>query len=392
MKKSLLFAVMAVVTLAASARVYSVDESKTPRKMEAVTTTEVNVNNIKKAPAAPANVATGAYLSAMYTDGYDSQQAGESLWEVHTVWQASVEEAERGYAVTGFMGDQPVNATYADGVLSIAPGQVSYISEYYGNCAVFLLENATQFNRTKNLEFEINENGVFVLRNGFGAVLLVLEVEYANSAMDICKGGALVPANGTSIDSICGANCQPYAAMPCDTLNTNVEFTYDERGNIDGGVLTGILGFGFVDFAIDGNNVKLDCAPIYYLGGTFMTGCVTKAYNNDGAFDVIKGEGPDGTIDLEKGEMILGMWGVGFEYSTSPGKYWWFANTRMSKSLITFPPVSPSAVNDVNTDKTIKSVEYVNLNGQISSRAFEGINIVVTNYTDGTRTATKVVK
>ena len=51
-----------------------------------------------------------------------------------------------------------------------------------------------------------------------------------------------------------------------------------------------------------------------------------------------------------------------------------------------------TAVNDVNTTKTVKQVRYYNLAGVESSEPFDGVNVVVTTYTDGTRTAAKVVK
>ncbi len=50
-----------------------------------------------------------------------------------------------------------------------------------------------------------------------------------------------------------------------------------------------------------------------------------------------------------------------------------------------------TGVNDVNINKTIESVRYINLMGAESSRAFDGVNIVVTKYTDGTTSTTKVV-
>lgn len=51
-----------------------------------------------------------------------------------------------------------------------------------------------------------------------------------------------------------------------------------------------------------------------------------------------------------------------------------------------------TAVNDVNTVKTVKQVRYYNLAGVESSEPFDGVNVVVTTYTDGTRTAAKVLK
>lgn len=50
-----------------------------------------------------------------------------------------------------------------------------------------------------------------------------------------------------------------------------------------------------------------------------------------------------------------------------------------------------TAVDDV-TAKTVKSVKYYNTLGAQSATPFEGINIVVTTYTDGTQSSTKVIK
>ncbi len=50
-----------------------------------------------------------------------------------------------------------------------------------------------------------------------------------------------------------------------------------------------------------------------------------------------------------------------------------------------------TAVNDI-TSKTVAGVKYYNLAGIESDRPFEGVNIIVTTYTDGTTSATKVMK
>ncbi len=51
-----------------------------------------------------------------------------------------------------------------------------------------------------------------------------------------------------------------------------------------------------------------------------------------------------------------------------------------------------TGVNELNSDKAISGVQYVNVAGQVSAEPFEGVNIVVTTYVDGTRSAVKVVK
>ena len=51
-----------------------------------------------------------------------------------------------------------------------------------------------------------------------------------------------------------------------------------------------------------------------------------------------------------------------------------------------------TAVNDVNAVKTVSSVKYINAAGMTSDTAFDGINIVVTKYADGSQSVAKVVK
>ena len=50
-----------------------------------------------------------------------------------------------------------------------------------------------------------------------------------------------------------------------------------------------------------------------------------------------------------------------------------------------------TAVNDINV-KAVAGVKYVNLAGVESNKPFDGINIVVTTYADGTKSAAKVIK
>ena len=53
---------------------------------------------------------------------------------------------------------------------------------------------------------------------------------------------------------------------------------------------------------------------------------------------------------------------------------------------------SPSTgVNDIN-GKAVANVKYVNMAGVESDKPFDGVNIVVTTYTDGTKAAAKVIK
>ena len=62
-----------------------------------------------------------------------------------------------------------------------------------------------------------------------------------------------------------------------------------------------------------------------------------------------------------------------------------------------YPLVYPSpevmtAVSDVNTAKAVTSVKYYNAAGQAADKAFEGVNVMVVKYADGTQNISKVVK
>ena len=57
-----------------------------------------------------------------------------------------------------------------------------------------------------------------------------------------------------------------------------------------------------------------------------------------------------------------------------------------------FTTPQSTGVNNVTAAKTVKNVTYVNTLGMQSAEPFQGMNIVVTNYNDGSHTATKVMK
>ncbi len=62
-----------------------------------------------------------------------------------------------------------------------------------------------------------------------------------------------------------------------------------------------------------------------------------------------------------------------------------------SLKMVVIKNDAPSAVNDINS-KTVANVKYVNLAGIESNKPFDGVNIAVTTYTDGTKSAAKVIK
>ena len=65
-------------------------------------------------------------------------------------------------------------------------------------------------------------------------------------------------------------------------------------------------------------------------------------------------------------------------------------------STQTFTPAffinSTTGVADVNTAKAVQSVKYYNLWGVEAAQAFDGVNIVVTTYVDGSKSSAKIIK
>ena len=53
---------------------------------------------------------------------------------------------------------------------------------------------------------------------------------------------------------------------------------------------------------------------------------------------------------------------------------------------------SQTGVEGIDAQKTVKNVHYYNVAGMQSDSPFQGVNIVVTTYDDGTQRTTKVVR
>ena len=60
--------------------------------------------------------------------------------------------------------------------------------------------------------------------------------------------------------------------------------------------------------------------------------------------------------------------------------------------VIFIPAKETVGVTDVNTSKQVAGVKYYNLAGVEGAKPFDGVNVVVTTYTDGTNATTKVIK
>lgn len=92
---------------------------------------------------------------------------------------------------------------------------------------------------------------------------------------------------------------------------------------------------------------------------------------------------------------ISGEGGAGFDYNTMAvpegggGKDYFIAENKITAK---FNPGTPTSVGTVKAQAQVASVTYYNAMGVASSRPHQGINIVVTRYTDGTTKTEKILK
>ncbi len=86
----------------------------------------------------------------------------------------------------------------------------------------------------------------------------------------------------------------------------------------------------------------------------------------------------EGILVEESGMLVIGVFdATGEVLGGLEGEY-----------IINTPTTGIEAI----SGKAVASVRYINVAGMASDKAFDGLNIVVTTYTDGTKTVTKVVK
>ena len=113
--------------------------------------------------------------------------------------------------------------------------------------------------------------------------------------------------------------------------------------------------------------------------------------NGVGYFEISEGMMTSGTeITLDDAGANFRLPGSG-NYTITLAKEESKAPVEGVKIVVKQNNLTPTAVTDVNS-KTVAGVKYVNIAGMESNVPFDGVNIVVTTYTDGTKAAAKVIK
>ncbi len=103
----------------------------------------------------------------------------------------------------------------------------------------------------------------------------------------------------------------------------------------------------------------------------------------------------DGTLEMTMHNQFNGDYYDPDVEVPTEGTHTIYAFVSVYKGEIQLYPVyfdDDTSVADLNADKDVKGVRYYNLLGVESNEPFQGVNVVVTTYTDGTRSAKKVIK
>jgi len=140
-------------------------------------------------------------------------------------------------------------------------------------------------------------------------------------------------------------------------------------------------------FTKEGDSFNLIVTGINSATQDQYTKTIELAGYHNGAFTALK----DWTwVDLSE-------WGKVDEFvftmtTTDMGDYGANTPTYFGMTRLTVEEPSPTAIEEVNTTREVAAIEYVDLMGRTSAQPHNGVNIVVTHYTDGTTSTTKVMQ
>lgn len=267
---------------------------------------------------------------------------------------------------------------------TIAPGQTIYTSQSYGACSIYKVtgvaaDGSITLDKNANIEGVI-ENGMLKINTSWACIINA--GQYAGyNFIPIHKEDVAARPNGK----------MEYTNSKNQTINETVLITEEEDSII---TVSNFADIGFVVkmVAQEDSTVLMPKQNVFDGGqeqGIFYT------------TDIVGSSGQDAQPD----DYIV-MFKANTSQEISSDEQWtfmsdagyWFGINKKTKIYFTndeefrFPGSEPNGVNNVTTSKTAVKTTYVNLAGVESDEPFEGVNIVLTRYTDGTTQAKKVLK
>lgn len=217
------------------------------------------------------------------------------------------------------------------------------------------IEVVFQDNASYNNKYVKNLTGTYSWQNGNPKLTLTVDVDETNDVTDVPVGALAYDLN-------------PYMAA---------NFAGTQDGTIQGETHTYFFS----------KPKAQEYAQILWAvwdGSKFNMPTTNNAYGFTGSFTVSDELNGGVSLDgLQQGE-TYNFKAVIRKTASKAGSYEVYP-TDLNPGVVT-------GVGMINVNGNVKSVKYVNVAGIVSDVPFQGVNIVVTEYTDGTRTTTKMLK
>lgn len=283
----------------------------------------------------------------------------------NTSGAVTIATSNDGYTINGLApaASIPVNATYANGVLTVAPGQVCVNHKTYGEGKLYVMTDASHYNTQLAAKLEVDEDGTIYLTNAVGFIVML------SGAYDGYNLGAatndfyeLDPVNGMMTSNYVNTDWTP--ASPAVKEFPSATFFMETENGVVGG-LAGIDGITWNTFVVaEDGKVTFSNSDLYNYSETYNNAVMRMGGNTStGAFGVTSSNA-EGTVDFEKGELTIGPWCFCMTQVADTTKIG-ILNGRKSGSVVTFPvPEDPTGINDINVVKATKAVKFVE-NGQV---------------------------
>ncbi|MBR1552027.1 MAG: hypothetical protein IJ632_06875 [Muribaculaceae bacterium] len=258
------------------------------------------------------------------------------------------------------------------------PVQTAYTSSSYGACSIsqfsedggmaneavtgYILEDGT---------LQVSQYGVFITTGAYAGYYFG-DISCQNALVEV-PNGVMEFANANA--TIAGHSPATVVVYESDELDEDNKYWV---------CVSNFAGLGdYVEFSLDEDQKVLVPVQEVENGGSTY-GVFSTTGDTGGDFIDIEGTATEEEVTLNDGWTIASTTG-----------YWYnvFSATKIrytNGNEFFFP--AATAVEDNVASKAVATERYYNLAGQQADKAFDGLNIVVRTYTDGTTQAVKVIR
>lgn len=391
MKKSLL----AIAALAIAMTASAATTMETSTRSFTPTNAKVNVNSFRsnspfaqKAKKVRAKVSSASELAGTYIET-NIPVTSDSYYSAGTTTVTATGDSITFKNFAGisdtYSFDVKAKVDAANGTFTIPSGSNLYKSSSYGNCQMYCIsidDQGTVTKTTDPIQGVIQDDGSMVITSMWAC--FIVTGQYAGYYFsDLMFQGNFFN--------------KPNARMTYNQTGKGAKNVMLYVEQTDSAVmLSNFADFGCV-VSLEKNADSTVVIPKQYVldqGDTYGI-FFTIGYNAAGdttANITGTGAGHPAQINLTNAWTLLSTTGYWINKCTDTKIFFSDENGGVSTTAFFTYPHELTGVKDVTAEKVVAGKHYVNLQGQVSNEPFEGVNIVVTRYSDGSQSATKMLK